>query len=218
MTEQKKSVLSHLAGLFVEQVPDQAAPKASASTPAPAPTPIPLQHPVGHASSTPDPQVLAKLEARLQSALPPAYASFMEQYDVLKDDIPDERTRFKVALKTSHTTADQVVSALDQLLGTMGTALTDFMHTFDENKEKRLGEAQKSITATDDLISSHEAQLKSITDTITSLRTKRSTDVESMETETHRLEGIRAGFEGAHSQIVARLTSQKNHILPMPKV
>lgn len=217
MTEKKKGVLGFLSNIgLVEETPDAPAP-APRNTPVPA---APAAHPYTPAPSngTADPKVLAQLEHRLQANCPAAYTSFMEQYENLKDVIPDESMRFKAALKASHTTTDQLVGALDQLVGAMDAAKGEFTHTFEENKSKKLGESEASLKATDDQIASYENQLKTIQETIASLRTKRDTDAQAMQHEAERIEGIRASFEAAHGQVVGRLTAQKSRVQSMPKV
>lgn len=217
VTEAKKTnVLGFLKNLVVDEVPEPAAPAATR----PSSTPAPARPAATSFSSTPpsaaaDPAILSTLEKKLQNNCPQPYAAFMEQYEALADIIPDETMRFKAALKASHTTAEDLVKALDQLIHTMDTAEEEFARTFQENKAKRLGDAEKSIKATDDLITSNEQQIKSIQDTITSLRTKRDTDAGTMEHEVQKFEGIRSGFEAAHGQVVGRLTAQKNRVSAM---
>jgi hypothetical protein len=215
--QQKKSgVFGFLKDLVAEEVPDKPAARAT-PVPAAAQAPQHFSAPPAGQPAQPDPAALAKLEQRLQGACPPAYVQFMEQYETLKDVIPDEGTRFKAALKTSHTTPDQIVAALDQLLASMDTAHTDFTHSFETSKAKKLGEAEQSIKATDELIKSSEEQIKAIEEKIVSYRTKRATDAEGMANEAGRLEAVRGGFEAAHAQVIGRLSAQKNRITSMPK-
>jgi hypothetical protein len=211
---QKRGAFSFLKDLVVEEVPDKPVPR---TTPLP-PSPIPQTYSNAPHAGIPDPHALAKLEARLQSSCPAPYASFMEQYETLKDVIPDETVRFKAALKTSHTNPDQILSALDQLLTSMKTALEEFTHSFEENKAKKLGESQQSIDQTDALIKSSEEQIKTVQEKIVSLKTKRETDAQNLHSEELRLESIRDGFGMAHAQIIHRLATQRDRIATMPKV
>lgn len=220
MTEKKKGVMGFLTSIgFAEEVPEGAPSpqqRTTRNTPIPAAPPgyVPPQHTNGAA----DPEVLAKLEAKLTKNCPPAYTAFMEQFENLRDVIPDESMRFKAALKASHTTTDQLVGALDQLLGTMTTAHEEFAHTFEETKAKRLGDAEASIKATDEQIASYEKQLQSVQETIASLRTKRDTDVQAMQHEAQKIEGVRSNFEASHGQVVGRLNAQKSRVQAMPRV
>lgn len=221
MTEEKKSVLGFLKGLVAEEVPDRSRPAPTTATTeaqehahAPAHATTSPTAPVLHAAA-PDAQALAKLEARVQGALPPAYATFMETYESLREDIPDERTRFRVALKTSHTTADQVYAAIDQLIGVMDAARAEFSRSFEENKSRRVGEAQRAIFATEAKIASGEAELKALQEGVAALRAKRDADTQGMQAETERLEEVRAGFESAHAQVFGRLAAHKNNVANM---
>jgi len=215
----KTSVFGFLKNIVAEDVPD----RPTRNTPLPAAPHVVERHAfdpsVGLVKSMgPDPQALSKLEARLQSACPAPYAAFMEQYESLKEDIADERTRFKVALKTTHTTADVVIEALDHLLDTMSKAKDEFTHSFDENKNKKMTSAQEAITAGEQLIASSEEQIKAIQEKIVSLKQKRETDIQNMQDEGRRLDAILGGFSAAHTQVVHRLEDQKNRISSMPKV
>lgn len=233
---QKKSVgfLDKLKGLVAEEVPDRptrqtpvpAAPSAARSMPAEhhdfasgsapgAPGVVGGPGPMGPCG--PDPAALAKLEARLQASCPAAYVSFMEQHENLKEIIPDEGMRFKAAMKASHTTPDVVLGALAQLIAAMEEARTDFTHSFEENKDKKLKVAEESIAQDDERIKASEEQIKAIQETITSLRTKRAADVENMQHEAARFENIRGGFEAAHHQVTSRLSNLKDRLAALPK-
>ncbi len=216
MTDKKKGgFMGFLSNVgFIEETPEPAPPKDTPAPVAPARTFSSSTPPTGNV----DQEVLAKLEARLQANCPPAYTAFMEMYDSLKEDITDDRQRFKVALKTSHTTSEQLIAALDQLLGTMEAARISFSHTCEENRTKRLGEAEASLKATDDLIATNEQQLKSIQETIASLRTKRETDAQAKDHDAQRLATIQTNFEASHAQVVGRLQAQKSRVQSMPKV
>lgn len=216
MTEAKKNnVLGFLKNLVVDEVPDPiSTPAKTLARESSAPPPV-RSFSSAPAATAADPEILSKLEKKLQNNCPQPYAAFMEQYEALAEIIPDETMRFKAALKASHTTAEDLVKALDQLTATMNAAEAEFTKTFEENKAKRLGDAEKSLKATDDLIASNEQNIKSLQDTIASLRTKRDTDAGTMEHEVQKFEGIRAGFETAHSQVVGRLTAQRNRVAAM---
>ncbi len=219
MTDGKKKtggflgVLSNLG--LVEVTPDA----APAPSPSPRNTPVPAA-PTQYVpvNGTADPAVLSMLDQRLQKACPPPYVAFMEQFENLKDVIPDEAMRFKAALKASHTTSDQLVEALGTLVGVMDSAMTEFTHTFEDNKRKTLGDAENTLKATDEQIASYEKQLQSIQETIAALRHKRETDAQAMQAEATKIEGIRANFEAAHAQVVGRLNAQKSRVMAMPKV
>jgi hypothetical protein len=213
----KPSIFGFLRDAFVEEVPD------NKPAPAPAPqatkgsTPAPAAHPQASNGTGPDPQALAKLEAKLQAALPPIYSAFMEQYTQLADVIPDEGMRFKAALKTSHASVDQLSAALDQLLAVMDTTFTDFHHSFEENKAKVVNAAEQGIKATEDLIASREAQLKTIQEELVSLHSKVAADTQKRDSEAAHYDSVRQGFEAAHAQVVSRLNAQKTRIASQPK-
>lgn len=203
---------------LVEETPDPVHPPAAAQrrdAPArAAPVACSPEPPGGSA----DPEPLSKLELRLQKNCPLAYAAFLEQFENLKDVVPDESMRFKAALKASHTTTDQLIDALGQLIGVMDAAATEFTLAFEENKRKRLGEAEATLQATDEQIASCEKQLQSVQEAIASLRTKRDVDAQALQNEAVRIDHVRASFEATHSQVVARLEAQKSRVLAMPKV
>ncbi len=214
MTDTKKKFLGFLANIgLAEEVPDAPVPKPQGGPPRNTPLP-----PAPHAqSAAADPEVLARLEARLQKNCPAPYLAFMEQYENLKEIIPDDAMRFKAALKASHTSAPQLVDALGQLVGVMDAASAEFSHDYEQNRTRQLGEAEASLKATDDLIASSEQQLKSIEDTIASLHTKRTTDAQAMADKAQKIESVRASFEAAHQQVVGRLQAQKTRVEGMSR-
>jgi predicted nucleic acid-binding Zn-ribbon protein len=219
-TEKKTGFLGLLANVgnaFVEHIPD--APPSAQPRPAPQPagyrTPSYPAH--APAQTEADPEVLEKLEHRLQTNCPPMYTAFMEQYAALQM-IPDEGMRFHAALAASHSTTDQLVGAIDQLMQVMDTTRTDFEHTHEAMTAKKLGDAQSALKSTDDQVASYEKQLQSIQETIAALRQKREADAQAIQHETERLEGIHASFEAAHAQVMGKLAAQKNRVQAMPKV
>lgn len=224
MTTEKKSgflgLLANVGNAFVEHVPDAPPSVQQPRTAAPPPGYRPQPgYPVYHApaQAEADPEVLEKLEHRLQTNCPPMYTAFMEQYAALQM-IPDEGMRFHAALAASHSTTDQLVGALDQLMQVMDATRTDFEHTHEAMTAKKLGDAQSALKTTDDQVASYEKQLQSIQETIAALRQKREADAQAIQHETERLEGIHASFEAAHAQVVSKLAAQKSRVQAMPKV
>jgi hypothetical protein len=211
------SFLNTLRGAFVDDVPDaapvEAAPAKTARGSQPSPPPAAPAAP----SAVADPAALAKLEGRLQGAIPPIYAAFMDAMGQLSDVIPDEAMRFKAALKMSKAASADLIAALDAMSAEMNVALKEFDAKFDAQKAKVEGAANESIAATEALIQSRASQLKAIEDEIVSLNSKLQVDQEKLRSEQARLMGISAGFDAAHATIVARLQTQKTGIASMPK-
>lgn len=213
-------IFGFIRDAFVESTPDAAAPAgAPAAVPPPAPgvTNVPTGNgtfiPV-RAATEPDAKALAKIESALAAVRPPVYAAFIEQYDALAEDIPDEAVRFKVALKTSKATVEQLVQAFDVLDGALSQAFTEFAKSFEAKKAKALETAQQSLTDTDALLTSKIEQLSVLEGEIVLLRTKRTTDAEQIQNDGRRIEGIRLGFVAAHQQVSERLKTQRARIAP----
>src|SRR5512135_1152965 len=177
--------------VFSEEVPEK---PAGPPRNTPLPPPPPGQAASFQVSTAPDPKALQSLEARLQAAVPPPYAAFLEMFQSLTEDIPDESKRVKVALKTSKTTVDQIVAALDQLIATMGTAATEFGHSLEEKLQAH--------QALDDSIKAKEEQLHHLQEEIAALH-------ERSAGEQTKIQQVKQGFEAAHAQVVGRLQSQK---------
>ena len=209
----KASLFGGIRSLFVEEVPEHTGQTApiTITTARPEP-PVTFGAPPAQNTVTPDPAVIAKLEAKLQSKMPSIYQAFMDQYETLRDVIPDETTRFKAALKTSKTTPELLAGAVDNLIQVMQDAQQEFTKSFEDNKGKVLSQAQQSIAATEGLIETREKQIKAIEEEIASLRTKLQTDRDQAKSEEQRFEGIRASFAAAHAQVVSKLTAQRHHI------
>jgi hypothetical protein len=209
----KKGLLGSLREAFVEEVPEPA-PKRNSQPPAPPVEQVPAGHFTVSAATPPaaDPAAIAKLEAKLKASLPPVYTNFMDQFELLRDTIPDEGMRFKAALKTSRTSVADLSKALDQVIATMEGVLNDFSNTCEENKTKASTQMNQSIAATDALIESRKSQMKAIEEELASLQTKRATDQQHLEGELHRFEQIRLGFIAAHAQVMTKLNTQRNQI------
>ena len=218
-----KSAASSVSSVFVEEVPaadrppahgtpGSAAHDAGATMPAPAPSFSSSPPPGGTA---PDPESLRKLEARLQKTMPAKYRAFIEQSEMLKEELPDERQRFKVALKTSHTTAEELAADISEMLGAMDAAHKDFLDGFESDKSAVVAEAQKALGATDSLIATNEEQLHSIQQTVATLRAKRETDAQAIQTEIARRDTARRGFEAALAEINGHLETQRRGIAAM---
>jgi len=150
------------------------------------------------AQAAPDQKSLAMLEGRLNASVPAPYAAFMEMYQSLAEDIPDESKRMKVALKTSKTTVEQISACLDQLVNVMETVHQEFLHSQQEKLEAH--------QALDSSIQAKEEQLQHLQAEIQALR-------ERSASEQSKIEQVRMGFEAAHSQVVGRLQAQKTRIV-----
>jgi archaellum component FlaC len=203
-------IFDKIMGAFVEETPD--AQKAPAAPP-PAPVAVPYRAAIPYsAQPVADPAITAKLEAKLAVAMPAIYAAFIEQYEGLKDFIPDEGTRFKAALKASKATVEQLSSALDTLVVTMNTAKGEFEKTFDANRSKTLSGAQENIDKLSSAIADREMTVRALTAEIAKLQDDRGAEQQRMATEQHRLDGLRGGFEAAHASVLGRLNEQKARI------
>ena len=199
MSESKKGGFgAALKGLFVEEVPDERpapAPAHASQGSLPVdPTPTRIQPPA-------DPEVLATLEARLQKECPHAYGSFMEQYENMKEFIPDEATRFKAALKASHTAPADLLSAIGDLTKVMDTAHGEFLHTVDEQRKARVGTAQAALNALDQ-------EIKACTDKLQSLKVKYEADAKAVQADSAKIDAVAASFESAYTQVCGRLAAQ----------
>jgi hypothetical protein len=195
----KKGLFSGILDVLSSEVPDHH-PKPEGpprNTPL-SPPPPGMQGFVSQA--VPDPKALASLEARLTKDVPPAYAAFMEMFQSLVEDIPDDAKRVKVALKTSKTTAIQVAGALDQLVGTMEVAHQEFNHSLEEKVATH--------QALEDSIKAKREQLAHLQEEVNALSERAATDL-------GRIEQVKAGFEAAHTQVVSRLQQQKARIASM---
>lgn len=219
MAEVAKSggVLGFLKSAFVEEVPDR--PSIVTTPPGttlPGTTPPAISHVgsvgIGGTAPSPDQAVLAKLEAKLQAALPPVYAAFMEQYEGLRDVIPDEGMRFRAALKTSKATAEQLAAAIETLLETMETAQADFSKGYTENRSRALTLSQQKLTAYQQEVTKNEEMINALQARNAELVSATSSEQQVYATEVRRLEGIRGGFAAAHAQVVGRLNAQKAHV------
>jgi septal ring factor EnvC (AmiA/AmiB activator) len=196
----KKGPFSFLTDLISDEVPDKPA-GPPRNTPLPPPPPGHVQAvQAGFVSQAPDPKSLASLEARLTKDVPPAYAAFMEMFQSLAEDIPDEAKRVKVALKTSKTTAVQIAGALDQLVGVMEVAHQEFNHSLEEQVSTH--------QALEDSIQAKRQQLAHLQEEVNALSERAATDL-------GRIERVKAGFEAAHTQVVSRLQAQKARIASM---
>lgn len=213
----KSSWFSSIKDAFVESVPDT---QAASAPPPPAASSVAPPPVTGLAAAAPvhvaaDPAALAKLEALLQSSLPPIYVTFMEQYQALHEIVPDEATCFKGALKTSKASPDQLAAAVEQLLGTMAKARSDFDDGFNATSKRVTDQAREKIAEGETRIQAREAQIKAMEEEVVALRASLATERDHQAAETQRLNGIFQGFSAAHAQIVDRLTAQKNRIASM---
>ncbi len=194
----KKSPFSFITDLVSSEVPDHHKPEGPPrNTPLP---PAPGMQAGFVSQMAPDPKALASLEARLSHDVPTAYAAFMEMFQSLAEDIPDESKRVKIALKTSKTTAVQVAGALDQLVGTMEVAHQEFNHSLEEKVATH--------QALEDSIKAKRTQLAHLQEEVNALTEQAAIDL-------GRIEQVKAGFEAAHTQVVSRLQSQKAKIASM---
>ena len=216
-------LLSTAKSLFVEEVdvPDKKVPpkppSASAGLGWTGQTAAMPAYPSAPAPVDADPEAKRGLEARLHAAMPPAYKSFIEQHEALTGVVTDDTQRFQAALKTSHTTVEQLMQAIDSLSGILQAASQNFADDNKDRKAKAAAEAQKNIDATDALIASSESQLQVMQQTITTLREKRNAAAQDVQGEIAHLENVRCGFVGAAAILLGQLDTQRRTIATMTR-
>lgn len=224
-----KTALSGAASLFVDtvEVPEHSGtasapvaqrppngrltPLPSAPTPFHTATTIPAPTP----SVAPDPEAMSDLEERLHKAMTPEYTSFMEHFNMLAEDVPDERARFRAALRTSHTTPEQLIAAMDQMTESMKSAHKKFLEGFEAERSKTLAEFDKNVKAADQTIASYEEQMRSLEQTVATVRAKRDADANAMRAEAERFDHGRLGFEAAVQEITGHVYAQRRSIEAM---
>ncbi len=215
MSEAKsKGLGSAFLDLFSTEVPDKPKVRNTPIPGAPRNTPLPPA-PSGDFHSTTgkvDEKALASLEARLRESLPADYAAFMETYQSLAEDIPDERTRFKVALKTSKMDAGHVTAAIDHLLEVMNDAKLKFDKGHEARSVEKLGHARELVQTIQQQISDKQSQVTSLNAEIQALNDQGVTAAREEREERDHLAQVQAGFEAAHAQVIGRLNDQKNRV------
>ena len=215
-TKKTSSLFSKLREQFVEDVPDApvrkgptepiVATRVGTTNVSQSPTEL---SPPGIAA---DPEVLARLEAKLKVATPELYTSFVDQYEGLQDVIPDVGMRLRAALKTSKTTAPQISQAIDTLLGTMTKAATDFNAELEANRLKSNEAARnRKLEIEANLKANQEAQDKLIAEQ-TQLKDALAAEQAKIERQEEKFNGIQQRFYASHQQILNRLNQQKSRI------
>jgi hypothetical protein len=206
----KPSAWGFIKGAFIETVPDGSKPAPSGASGTGIVTRI---TPVPSApTSAADPDVIAKLEARLQKAAPPAYLTYMEQCAALEEVIPDETTRIKAALKTSKCSKADLLSSIEVLLQAMEHAKDEFEGSFKKNRDAKLAEIQQTVTDGDSKIKNYEDQISSLQIQLEVAKTARAQAALQQTGESQRLEGIHSSFLAAYAQVTAHLSAQKTQI------
>ena len=159
-----------------------------------------------------DQKALSSLEARLRESVPADYAGFMETYQSLAEDIVDERTRFKVALKTSKTNVESVTAAIDHLLEVMKDASDKFHKGHEARSNERLGKSQELTRGIQKSIEEKQGQIAALQAEIQTLNEQGSNSVREENEEREHLTQVQSGFEAAYAQVIRRLTDQKSRV------
>ncbi len=191
--EKKGSILGSVLDVFSTEVPEKPSPTRN--------TPVPAA-PVAMASApvAADPKLVSSLEARLNAALPAPYAAFLEMYQSLAEDIPDESKRMKVAMKTSKTSVDDILHALDQLTASMAKAKEDFGHSL-EKQQQVYNQLTQEIQSTVE-------QIAALQKSLDEKRTEASAGL-------LKIEQTQKNFESAHTQVLNKLEVQKASVAKM---
>ena len=165
-----------------------------------------------------DPVAVAKIEARLQSAAPAIYVAFTEQADALKDVIPDETTRLRAAMKTSHASPEQIGGAIDALLTVAGAVLTEFNQSFEAKRTASNAATAEQIEAGKMQVGTLETQLEALQEKITALHVQVVASEAKLQADAARFETVKQGFQAAHAQVVARLNADKQRITTQTRI
>lgn len=207
----KLSEIGKKAGLL-EDVPARASVDTKAQTPS-----VTVNQSAPKTNVLPDQSIVSRLGELLQNHLPPVYATFMEKYEDLKDIIPDETTRFRAALKTSKANTDQLLTAMDDMVKVLDSARDSFERDWKQNRERILGDLQKSIASHDEAMHSMETQISELQKELATRQSVVNEAGARILSETDRLNRIHDGFSAAHSQVAGQIISQKSRISSMSK-
>jgi hypothetical protein len=167
---------------------------------------------------TVDSAAVTKIETRLQSAAPAIYVAFTEQADALKDVIPDETTRLRAAMKTSHATPEQIGGAIDGLLVVAGAVLTEFNQSFEAKRTASTSAATEQIETGKLQVATLESQLKELQERIATYHTQIVASEAKLAADAARFETVKQGFQAAHAQVVARLNADKQRITMQTRI
>lgn len=219
----ESGLLGKVASFFVT-VHDEPSDKNAPPLPAHAAPPSPAVAPQGQApwrsnqmvalapppAPKADPAMVARLEARLGEAKPPAYAAFMEQYDALAGEFQphEEARRFRVALKASKTTLDDILGAVDALVSVMENARQEA----DVEYERKRGEMK---SAADQKLATLDEQIKTTAAALQKLQGERDAAAHKLESGDQYLTSTRDAFEAAAGELLSRLHAQKSLVSSM---
>lgn len=167
---------------------------------------------VSHVAASPDPEIVRRLEARLQTGMPQVYVQFLQQYETLREVIPDETTLFRAALKSSHCSLEQLTQALDQLLSMLATAEEEFNKSLEVNRSSSLQVIQKNVAAVQKGIADHNAQIQVLQQEVTKLTEQGRFLDTSLRDEEQRFDTLHLGFLASLDEVRKKLESQKAHL------
>jgi len=223
---EKKGIGSRLWSLVTEDVPDKndaqapQAPTAPVGVPmSPAVASMPFQ--VSAPVAVIDPVVRKKLEDSISAEAPAGYAEIVNNLVTLSEDIPDERSRYRAAIrlagKAGHT-LDHLLGDLDKCVGILEAKAREFADEVKRQIDTKVGARRTSIAQRESEITSKTQLIVQLQGEIAQLQQANLTESEDIASETAKITGIGNNFNLAYQAVHAAVIEQRNKISTYGKV
>jgi len=126
---------------------------------------VPYNSPVS--SGVSDPTLAENFGKKIQAAYSssPNYnqiVQFNENLSSLKDDIPEEGSRFRAALKVLHVTPQQMVDAYQSLIGVIVNEDKRFSQAIEQQRENEIGSREQKVKEINSQIEAAQNQIKDL--------------------------------------------------------
>lgn len=224
MNKPTKGWLSGLRDLVIEETPDKNAsdqPQGTPTSAAPvhvvvAPQPV---HVVP--AATVDPIMRKKLEEAIAAESPPGYSEITGHLVTLGEDITDEKTLYRSAIKIASKNGHDLAALLgdmDKCIGVLEAKEREFNEEAQRQINTKVGARRGAITKREQEIEAKTAMIAQLQQEIAQLRQDNLAETEVISSETAKITATSNNFNVTYQVVHAALIDQRNKIATYGKV
>lgn len=197
-----------------EPKPGSPEPKPDSTVPATITIQIPRVTPIPKSTiSEPDPNLASTLFGSLSHLQ--AYAQLSGNIETLAEDVPDEASRYKLAIKLTvkgGVTLDRLLSDYDAGFAILAEKEQEFQKEAAAKKAKRVDARRQASVISQGEIETRRAQIREIEAQISELEKRVQSESTAADEEERKLEDVRARFSVTLSHVRQVLEAQKTKV------
>jgi len=210
--EEGGSALRKVIGLFVTDDSASEAGPEGASKPTPAPAVSVVQNGktavAGHVAQNADPALMGRLREAVAKSTETALRDFMAVVEALAEDVTDERSRYRAALRVAGKqgiTLARIIRAFEDRLRLLQREKQQFEAAMETRFKEAVGGRQEDLERVN-------AEVAELRERLTGLESRAGELTAAIEAEQQKIEQVSTSFDAAYAVVASEIESEREKI------